>query len=85
MKRLCTGEEIFKVSSEKGRKAFVQELSHLFQAYADASTLKGVALKPAMVMPALLLQRPHSISKAKEHTQYLQHHLRQWLKGNLKA
>ena len=55
----------FKVPLGKARKTFVQELSRLFRAYADALALESVALKAAMVMPALLLQKPHSRSKAR--------------------
>ena len=40
----------------------------MFQAYADASALESMALLAAMVMPALLLQKSHAKSKAKEHT-----------------
>ena len=53
---------IFKVPSGKFGNLF-HELSHLFQAYAD---MESMALYAAMVMPSLLLQRPHSKSKTKE-------------------
>lgn len=36
-----------------------------------------------MVMPALLLQKPHSKSKAKEHAILLERLLQQWTKGEL--
>jgi hypothetical protein len=49
-------------------KSFVRELTRMFQAYADISSLESVALTATMVMPALLLQKPHPKSKAKEHT-----------------
>ena len=51
----------------------------MFQAYADASALESVALYAAMVMPALLLQNPHSKLKAKEHTTHLDRRLKQWM------
>ena len=74
---------LFKVPSGKAGKAFVRELTRLFQAYADGSSLESVALKAAMVMPALLLQKPHPRSKAKEHTLHLERHLRLWAEGDL--
>lgn len=40
---------------------FVHELSRLFRAYAN---LESVAMKAAMVIPALLLQNPHPRSNA---------------------
>ena len=61
-------KNLFKVPSGKAGKSFVRELAHMFQAYADASALESVALYAPMVMPALLLQKPHSKLKAKEHT-----------------
>jgi hypothetical protein len=39
---------IFKVPSGFAGKSFVSELSHLFNAYADASALECIALKAAM-------------------------------------
>ena len=59
---------LFKVPSGKAGKAFVRELTRMFRAYADGSALESVAMKAAMVMPALLLQKPHPRSKAKDHT-----------------
>ena len=49
----------FKVPSGKAGTTFVCELSRMFSAYADRSALESVALKAAMVMPALFLRKPH--------------------------
>ena len=57
---------MFKVPSGQAGKSFVRELTGMFQSYADASALESVALQTAMVMPALLLQKSHPKSKAKE-------------------
>ena len=51
---------LFKIPSGKAGKTFVRELSRLFRAFADRSALESVAMKAAMVMPALLLQKPNS-------------------------
>lgn len=47
-------------------KAFVEETS-IFCVHVDSSCLESVALQTAMVLPALLLQNPHQIFKAKKH------------------
>ena len=57
----------------------------MFRAYADGSALESVAMKAAMVMPALLLQKPHPRSKAKDHTLHLERRLLQWSEGGLEG
>ena len=61
----CCYEEIvhwrrflFKIPSGKAGKSFVHEQTKLFHAYADESALESIALKAAMVLPALMLQKP---------------------------
>ena len=74
---------IFKVPLGRAGKSFIRELVRLFQAYADASALESVALQAAMIMPALLLQKPHSKSKAKEHSTHLDRRLKLWMNGDI--
>ena len=74
---------LFKVPSGKAGKAFVLEVTRMFQAYANTSALENIALKAAMVMPALLLQKPHPKSRAKGHTKHLDRRLQLWNEGNL--
>ena len=64
-------------------KAFVVEITRMFRAYADASALESMALKAAVVMPALLLQNPYSKSKVKDHNNHLERRLQLWKEGNL--
>ena len=45
--------------------------------------LEGVALKTAMTMPALLLQKPHQHSKAKDYQVCLEQRLTAWKEGDL--
>ena len=86
---LCYKETVYwrrnllKVPTGKSGKALVRELARMFQAYADGSALEGIALQAAMVMPALLLQKPHPKSNAKEHFQHLERHLQLCLEGNI--
>ena len=76
---------LFKIPSGKTGKSFVRELSCLFTAYANSSALESIALKASMVMPALLLQKPHQKSKAKEHCIHLDRRLQLWSKGEINA
>ena len=76
---------LFKVPSGRAGKSFVRELTRMFQAYADASALESVAFQAAMAMPALLLQKPHPKSKAKEHTLHLDRRLKQWMNGDIEG
>ena len=63
---------IFSIPSGNAGTAFVTELSRLFCAYAVGSALESVALKAAMTMCALLLQKPSRSSKAKDHVACLE-------------
>ena len=75
---------LFKVPSGKAGTAFVRELFRIFRAYANHSALESIAMKAAMVMPALLLQKPHPRSKAKDHALHLERRLKLWESGKLK-
>ena len=74
---------LFKVQSSKAGKAFVRELSRMFNAHAEGSALECVAMEAAMTMPALLLQKPSSRSKEREHAIHLECRLKLWLEGKL--
>ena len=63
----------------------MRELSRLFRAFADSLAMECVALKAAMVLPALLLQRPHVKSKAKDHSTHLERRLKLWEKGDINS
>ena len=72
------------VPSGKAGKLVVRELTLLFQAYAEASTLESVAITAAMVLPSLILQKPHPSSKVKEHIECIERCLKLWKEGNIK-
>ena len=76
---------LFKVPSGKAGKGFVRELTRLLNAFAEVSALEVIALKAAFVMPALLLQKPHKRSKAKEHSSHLERRLGLWNNGSIDA
>ena len=50
---------LFDVPRGKAGMLFVCEMQRLIDAYNHATTMEGIALKAAMVLPALVLQRPH--------------------------
>ena len=64
---------LFKVPFGKAGKAFVTEI---------AGALEAIALKSAMILLALLLQKPSASSKAKDHIQCLDWWLKLWREGD---
>ena len=72
----------FMVPSGKAGKDYVREQARLLTAYADGTALEQIALKAAMLMPKLLLHKPHPKSKTKEHTRCLERRLHVWSAGN---
>ena len=68
-------KRLFKIPLAKCGRAFVTEQARLFCAYANGSALECVALKAAMIMPILLLQRPYVKSKDWDHVEHLTHRL----------
>ena len=71
---------LFKIPSGKQGKTFVSEMAGLFQSYAD-----GSAMKAAMVLLDLLLQKPHLTSKTKDHINCIEMRYRLWKEGNVEA
>ena len=76
---------LFLVTSGSSGKAFVLELSHLYQAYADCSSLESITLKACSVLVALALQKPNRTSKSKDHVAHRNRRLALWKEGNLSA
>ena len=74
---------LFKVPFGNLGRNFVSELARLFREYANNSALESVALKAAMTMPSLLLQRPHNKSKEKENTACLERRLSLWCEDDI--
>ena len=65
-------QNLFKVPSGAAGKKYIREITRLISSWNTNSNLKDIAWKCVMVMPALLLQKPSSKSKAKEHKEALQ-------------
>ena len=74
---------VFLLPSGSVGKAFMRELSRLFTAFAQASSLESVAFEAIMVASVLLLQKPHSSSRVKEHVTALERRLSAWADGDL--
>ena len=74
---------LLKIPSGKAGTSFVREISHLFQAYAERSTLEGIPMKAAMILPALLFQKPHSRIRTKDHAKHLERRLGLWKEGRM--
>ena len=60
----------------------MRELTRLFTAYAEGSSLESAALTAAFLLPMLVLQKPHARSKSKDHTVHLQRRMSLWLDGS---
>ena len=75
----------FKIPSGKQGKVFVQEMTGLFNAYSEASSLEGVAIKAAMVLPALVLQKPSKTSKSKDHSSCIERRMNEWRAGQFQT
>ncbi len=74
---------LFKVPSRNHGKSFVHELTRMFNGYVEGSALECIEIKAAMIMPALLLQKSSSKSKAKENASHLERRLKLWKEGKL--
>jgi len=75
-------QNLFKLPSGHAGKDFIRECTRLVKAWSTDSILKGVAWKCLMIMPALLLQKPSSVSKSKDHTAALKRRLSIWQRGD---
>ena len=64
---------------------FISELAKLYEGFGSASAMECIALKSAMVLPALLLQKPHARSKSREHVKCLERRLLLWCEGDVDA
>ena len=76
---------VFMIPSGSQGKLFVKELTRLFNAFNTESALESVAIKAAMIMPALLLQKPQTKSKTKSHIISLKRRLELWEKGDISS
>ena len=67
---LHIGTEPFQGSIGKARQIICGRISMpvpIIRTYADQSALEATALKAAMILPTLVLQKPFRTSKSKDH------------------
>ncbi len=76
---------LLEVPRGKAGTLFVRELSHLIDAYSDATAMDGTSLKAAMVLPALVLQKPSPKLKNKDRTLRLEERLTRWAEGDVES
>ena len=75
--------DIFLLPTGKSGRYSIDETTRLIDAYVRDSPLKNIALKAAMNMPSLLLQKSSEDSKTKDHTKALERRLQLWTYGHL--
>ena len=73
----------FKVPSGKSGKQFIEELTFWIRQLNRNTKLNKMAMKVFMVLPTILLQKPSSNSKAKQHAEALERRLNQWRTGEI--
>ena len=76
---------VFLVTSGKTGKQFVREVTNLLLAFAQGTAMESIAIHSAMLACALLLQRPHTASKIRDHVEALERRLRAWRKGDIQG
>ena len=69
---------IFRIPYGLAGKSFVS-------AYADRSLLEFIALKSAMTLPTLILQKPFRTLKTKDDINCIERRLDLWLNGDIDA
>ena len=74
---------LFLVPSGKAGTSFITLLAKLFCAYGEGSSLESIALRAAMGMPVLLLQKPHARSKTYEHVTSLERRPASWQRDDI--
>ena len=62
---------LFKLPTGKSGKIFIGELTFWLHQFNISSKLNSVALKIFMIFPTLMLQKPSTRSKAKDHSECL--------------
>ena len=75
----CFKKSLFNLPSGAVGKEFIKELTFwLSQVNFAGSNMNSVALKCFMILPTLLLQKPHAKSKTREHVECMKRRLQLW-------
>ena len=76
-------KNIFNIPSGRAGKMFIDELTVWLKQLNYNLELNSIALKAFMVLPSLILQKPSSMSKSKEHSAAIECRLSLWKQGAL--
>ncbi len=76
-------KNIFSPPSGHAGMDYVREHTRLMRAYKDRSPLERIALQAVLVMPGLLLQKPHAKAGSKEFGRHLTRRLMLWKAGKI--
>ncbi|CAM1294773.1 Uncharacterised protein r2_g398 [Pycnogonum litorale] len=74
----------FCLPTGKEGNRFIDELTRLFTAYAEATSIERIALKAIVVFQALMLQKPSAKSKTRDHIKCLSRRMISWQKSEIK-
>ena len=74
---------LFDVPRGKAGKDFITEITRLLSLFNNRTQWESLALNILMIFPPLMLQKPSSRSKNKDHSRYLHKRLLLWKEGKL--
>ena len=76
-------KNLFFIPSGKWGKEYIKLYSSWISHFNKGTTFQGIALKVAMILPNLLLQKPSATSKSREHIQSLEQRIGMWNNGKI--
>ena len=76
-------QNLFMLPSGREGQAFICELVKMFQFYGESSPLERIALKCAMILPSLILQKPLPTSRSANQMKAIHHRLQKWKNGEI--
>ena len=76
---------IFTPPRGEARKKTIQELTRILSLFEGNSPWKEFSLQLAVIFLPLMLQRPHSRSRPREHTRFFSSRLKLWQSGDIEA
>ena len=77
-------KNIFSAPTGHAGTEYIKEHTRLLRAYKDKTPLERVALGAIMVMPGLLLQKPHAKAGSKDFSKHLSRRLTLWKAGKIR-
>lgn len=73
---------IFMPPSGNATKQYIKECTRLIMEWVNNTQCSSIALKALFLMPHLLMQKPFSRSKCRDHLKALERRLKEWKEGN---